>query len=254
MKIALTIGGSDPTGGAGIQADLKTFKSLGVYGLSIPTSLTAQNTTGITDIYDIPPGFFTAQLDVLLRDMRPDAFKTGMLNNKEIIKITAEKIRQYSLKNLVIDPVTISSTGVSLVKEDGLEVMKDYLFPSAQVITPNIYEASLFTGINIQDEEDVKKAAVKFRELGPESVIITGGHFEDKTTDLLFDGTEFLSFQRERLKGEYHGTGCVFSSAVTAFLALGCNIKEATAQANEFVWNAIKSAALIGKGMKILDI
>ncbi len=119
MKIALTIGGSDPTGGAGIQADLKTFKSFGVYGLSIPTALTAQNTTGIADIHDIPPVFFTAQLDALLRDILPDAFKTGMLNTKDIIKIAAEKIRQYSLENLVIDPVTVSSTGVPLVKEEG---------------------------------------------------------------------------------------------------------------------------------------
>lgn len=254
MKIALTIGGSDPTGGAGIQSDLKTFKSLGVYGLSIPTALTAQNTNGVVDIHDLPPGFFTAQLDTLLRDIRPDAFKTGMLSSKEIIRITAEKIRQYSLKNLVIDPVTVSSTGVSLVKDGALELMKDYLFSSAKVITPNIYEASLFTGINIQNEKDMKKAAAKFIEFGPEAVIITGGHLQDKTTDLLLDGTEFLFFQRQRLDGKYHGTGCVFSSAVTAYLALGCNIREAAIKANGFVWNAIKFAVSIGKGMKILDI
>ena len=254
MKTALTIGGSDPTGGAGIQADLKTFKALGVYGLSVPAALTAQDTKGVMEIFDLTPDFFSAQLDTLLRDIIPDAVKTGMLSNKKIIRITAEKMRRYSLKNLIIDPVTVSSTGVSLVKEEGLDLIKECLFPLAKVVTPNIYEASLFTGINIQDEEDMKNAAVKFMEFGAETVIITGGHFRDRTTDLFFDGTEFLSFQRERLEGEYHGTGCVFSSAAAACLALGCSVREAAAKANELVWNAIKSAVSIGKGMKILNV
>ncbi len=254
MEIALTIGGSDPTGGAGIQADLKTFKSFGVYGLSIPTALTAQNTNGVTDIYALPSGFFSEQLDTLLKDIQPDACKTGMLSENEVIKIIAEKINQYSLKNLVIDPVTVSSTGVPLVRDNALELMRDYLFPLAKVITPNIYEASLFTGVNIEDEGDMKRAAVKLKELGPEAVIITGGHLEGKATDLLLNEGEFLSLQREKIEGEYHGTGCVFSSAITACLALGYDVREATVKANEFVWKAIRSAFSIGKGMKILDI
>lgn len=254
MKIALTIGGSDPTGGAGIQADLKTFKSFGVYGLSIPTALTAQNTNGVTGIYDLPSGFFSNQLDTLLKDIKPDALKTGMLGSSEIIKIIAEKIKQYSLKNLVVDPVTVSSTGVPLVNDRALEFMKDYLFPLAKVITPNIYEASLFTGINIQDEEDMKKAAIKLKGFGPETVIITGGHLERQTIDLLLYEGEFLSLQREKIEGKYHGTGCVFSSAITACLALGYDVRETSVKANEFVWKAIKSAFSIGKGMKILNI
>ena len=254
MKTVLTIGGSDPTGGAGIQADLKTFKAFGVYGLSIPAALTAQNTKGISNIYAVSPNFLSEQLDVLLNDSLPDAFKTGMLSNSGIIKIIAEKIKQYSLKNLVIDPVTVSSTGVSLINDNALDTIKDYLFPIAQVITPNIYEASLFTGINIQDEEDMKKAAIKLKELGPETIIITGGHLEGKTIDLLFDKREFLSLQREKLDGEYHGTGCVFSASVTSCLALGYEAREAFVRANEFVWNAIKSAVSIGKGMKILNV
>lgn len=254
MKIALTIGGSDPTGGAGIQADLKTFKSFGVYGLSIPTALTAQNTNGVTGIYDLPSGFFSNQFDTLLKDIKPDALKTGMLSSSEIIKIIAEKIKQYSLKNLVIDPVTVSSTGVPLVNDNALEFMKDYLFPLAKVITPNIYEASLFTGINIQDEDDMKKAAIKLKGFGPETVIITGGHLERQTIDLLLYEGEFLSLQREKIEGEYHGTGCVFSSAITACLALGYDVRETSVKANEFVWKAIKSAFSIGKGMKILDV
>lgn len=254
MKIALTIGGSDPTGGAGIQADLKTFKSFGVYGLSIPTALTAQNTNGVTGIYDLPSGFFSNQLDTLLKDIKPDALKTGMLSSSEIIKIIAEKIKQYSLKNLVVDPVTVSSTGVPLVNDKALEFMKDYLFPLAKVITPNIYEASLFTGINIQDEEDMKKAAIKLKGFGSETVIITGGHLERQTIDLLLYEGEFLSLQREKIEGQYHGTGCVFSSAITACLAFGYDVRETSVKANEFVWKAIKSAFSIGKGMKILNI
>ena len=254
MKTALTIGGSDPTGGAGIQADLKTFKSFGVYGLSIPTALTAQNTNGVTGIYDLPSGFFSNQLDTLLKDIKPDALKTGMLSSSEIIKIIAEKIKQYSLKNLVIDPVTVSSTGVPLVNDNALEFMKDYLFPLAKVITPNIYEASLFTGINIQDEEDMKKAAIKLKGFGSETVIITGGHLERQTIDLLLYEGEFLSLQREKIEGQYHGTGCVFSSAITACLAFGYDVRETSVKANEFVWKAIKSAFSIGKGMKILNI
>ena len=254
MKTALTIGGSDPTGGAGIQADLKTFKSFGVYGLSIPTALTAQNTNGVTGIYDLPSGFFSNQLDTLLKDIKPDALKTGMLSSSEIIKIIAEKIKQYSLKNLVVDPVTVSSTGVPLVNDNALEFMKDYLFPLAKVITPNIYEASLFTGINIQDEEDMKKAAIKLKGFGSETVIITGGHLERQTIDLLLYEGEFLSLQREKIEGQYHGTGCVFSSAITACLALGYDVRETSVKANEFVWKAIKSAFSIGKGMKILNI
>jgi hydroxymethylpyrimidine/phosphomethylpyrimidine kinase len=254
MKTALTIGGSDPTGGAGIQADLKTFKSFGLYGFSVPTALTAQNTEGVTDIHEVSPDFFSTQLDTLLRDIHPGAFKTGMLGSHNTIKIITEKTTQYSLKNLVIDPVTVSSTGVSLVTDKTLEMMKDSLFPLAKAVTPNIYEASLFTGITIEDVEDMKKAAVKFLDFGAEAVIITGGHFKEKATDLLFDGKEFLSFQRKRLDGEYHGTGCALSSAITSCLALGYEVREAAAKANEFVWYAIQSAMSIGKGMKILNI
>ncbi len=254
MKTALTIGGSDPTGGAGVQADLKTFKSLGVYGLSIPAALTAQSTEGVIDIHDIPPVFFTEQIETLLRDIHPDALKTGMLYASETISIVSEKVKQYSLKNLVIDPVTVSSSGASLVKDSVLETMKSYLFPLARIITPNIHEASLFTGINIQDEEDIKKAAVRLREFGPQTVVITGGHLQGKAIDLLFDGDDFLSLEGKRLEGEYHGTGCVFSSVVTASFALDLDVKEAVIKAKDFVFRAMRSAISPGKGMKILNI
>ncbi len=254
VKTALTIAGSDPTGGAGFQADLKVFNSMGVYGLSIPSVLTIQNTSGVLDIFALPSDFFSTQLDSLLKDIRPDALKTGMLYTSGIVEVVVEKIKEYSLENLVVDPVTVSSTGVSLIKEGALEVMKNNLFPLTRVITPNIYEASVLTGLDIQNEDDMKKAAVKLRDYGLKAVVITGGHLQEKAIDMFFDGEDFLLLEDERLEGEYHGTGCVFSSVITAGLALGYDVKEATVKAKEFVWNAMKSAVSIGKGMKVLNI
>jgi len=253
MKIALTIAGSDPTGGAGLQADLKVFKSLGVYGLSIPSVLTAQSTAGVSDIFELPASFFSAELDTLLQDIHPDALKTGMLYSPDIIGIAAQKIKKYSLQNLVIDPVTVSSTGISLVRDGCLEALKGYLFPLAKVITPNIYEASVFTGINIDNEKDMKDAAVKLRDFGPQTVIVTGGHLKHAAIDILWDGKEFLTLESERAEGEYHGTGCAFSSVIAACLALGYDVRESAVKAKGFVGNAMKSAVMIGKGMKVLN-
>jgi len=253
MKIALTIAGSDPTGGAGLQADLRTFKSMGVYGLSVPSALTVQDTSGVLDIHEVPADFFSAQLDTILKDIYPHAIKTGMLYSPDSIRIVAQKIKWYSLKNLVIDPVTVSSTGVSLLKEDALEVMRDYLFPLARVITPNVYEAQLLTGINIEGEKDMKDVAVRLRDFGPEVAIVTGGHLHGGAADILWDGEGFLTLKSERVGGGYHGTGCVFSSAITASLALGYDVKESALRAKEFVLNAIRSAISPGKGMKVLN-
>jgi len=253
MKTALTIAGSDPTGGAGLQADLRAFRALEVYGVSVPSVLTAQDTGGVYGIQEIPSGFFSEQLDTLLKDIRPDALKTGMLYSADLMAIISERIRGYSLQNIVIDPVTVSSTGVLLVQEGALEALKNYLFPLAKVVTPNIYEASVLTGADIRNEQDMKEAMLKLRGYGPEAVIITGGHMEEKAVDMLFDGTEFLSLENEKLEGEYHGTGCVFSSVITACLAKGYDVKEAFVKAKEFVWDAMKSAVFLGKGMKILN-
>jgi len=254
LRTALTIAGSDPTGGAGLQADLRTFKALGVYGLSVPSVLTAQNTEGVYGIQEMPSGFFSEQLDILLKDIRPDALKTGMLYSSDIIKIISEKIEAYSLHNLVIDPVTVSSTGVLLVEERTMDAVKNILFPLAKVITPNIYEASVLTGIDIRNDEDVKNVMPKLKGLGPEIVIITGGHMEEKAVDILFDGKEFLSLENDKLEAEFHGSGCVFSSVITACLARGYDVKEAFIKAKEFVWNAMRAAISPGKGMKILNL
>jgi hydroxymethylpyrimidine/phosphomethylpyrimidine kinase len=253
LKIALTIAGSDPTGGAGFQADLRTFHAMGIYGLSIPSVLTAQSTKGVHSIQEIRSEFFEAQLDTLLQDIKPDALKTGMLYSSDIIKILSEKYRKYSLSNLVIDPVIVSSTGVSLVEEGVKEAMKEHLMPLAKVITPNINEAAVFTGINIHGEKEMKEAAVKLKDYGAGAVIITGGHMKEKALDLLFDGEDFLSLENDKLEGEFHGTGCVFSSVITACLALGYDVKEAFIKANEFVWTAMRAAISPGKGMKILN-
>ena len=253
-RIALTIAGSDPTGGAGFQADLRTFDKMGVYGLSIPTVLTAQNTEGVYSIHEVPADFISEQLDVLLRDIKPDAFKTGMLYNAESVRAVALKIKEYSLNNLVIDPVTVSSTGVQLMEDKGLEAMKNGLFPLSRVITPNIYEASVLTGMDIRNEKEMKAAVVILKEFGCHAVIITGGHLEGKAVDMLFDGKEFLSLENKRLEGEFHGTGCLFSSAITACLALGYDMNEAFIKAKETVWNAMKTALPVGNGMKLLNI
>ncbi len=254
VKTALTIAGSDPSGGAGLQADLRTFRAMGVYGLSIPSALTAQNTEEVYNIHELPSGFVSEQIAVLLRDVRPDALKTGMLYTVDIIQTVAEKIKEYSLENLVIDPVTVSSTGVLLMENGVLEAVRRYLFPLSRVITPNTYEASVLTGIDIKSERDVKETAVKLREFGSGAVIITGGHLKGKAIDLLFDGDGFLSLENEMLEGEYHGTGCVFSSSLTAGLALGCDIKEAFVRAKDFTFNAMKSAITVGRGMKVLNV
>jgi hydroxymethylpyrimidine/phosphomethylpyrimidine kinase len=254
MKLALTIAGSDPTGGAGLQIDLRTFKSMGVYGLSVPTVMTSQNTEGVFDIHELPIDFFSRQLDTLLDDVLPDAVKTGMIYSPEIIEVVVDRVKEYSLRNLVVDPVIVSSSGRLLIKDGILATMRDYLFPVAGVITPNIYEAALFTGIDIRNEEDMKESAKRLLGLGPSSVIITGGHLENSAIDILFDGKEFLILEKDVFGGEYHGTGCVFSAVITASLALGYELREAFLKAKEFVYNAMRSAITIGKGMKILNV
>jgi hydroxymethylpyrimidine/phosphomethylpyrimidine kinase len=254
MKTALTIAGSDPTGGAGLQADLTMFKALGVNGVSIVSVITAQNTEGVSDIHELPAGVLSSQLTTLLNDMKPDALKTGMLYTTDIVKIISKNIQSYSLKNLVIDPVTVSSTGVSLADEGMIEALKKYLFPLSRVITPNIDEAAALSGVTIHNKEDVKEAAVRLRGLGPESVIVTGGHMKGNAVDLLFDGEEFMTIENEKIEGAFHGTGCAFSAAVTACLALGYTIKESFIEAKDIVYKAMKSAKSPGKGMKVLKI
>jgi len=252
MKAALTIAGSDPTGGAGLQADLRAFRAFGVHGLSVASALTAQNTEGVSSIFPVDMQFFAGQMDILLRDITPDAVKTGMVYSRELVGIIAEGIRSYSLKNLVVDPVTISSSGASLVEDGTLDAIKEQLFPLAKVITPNIYEASVLTGISIENVAQMEEAAKELKKMGTENVIITGGHLEGKALDLYYDGFSFFRLESEKREGDYHGTGCAFSAAITASLALGRTTLEAARRAKEFINNALANAYHLGKGMGLL--
>lgn len=254
MKTVLSIAGSDPTGGAGLQADLRVFKSLGVHGLSAPSALTVQSTKGVEDIMAVEERFFRRQLDVLLGDIRPDALKTGMLYAGHIIEAVAAAVREHLLKDLVVDPVTVSSTGVALLEEDALEHMKTGLFPLARIITPNIYEASVYTGINVENDLDMERAAKMLREMGSEAVVITGGHFDRQAMDLYYDGKEMHRLTADKIEGDYHGTGCAFSAAIAVFLALGHVPFDAARKAKIYVEEAIKRAYRAGKGLKLLAL
>ena len=252
MEIALTIAGSDPSGGAGLQADLKVFKELGVHGLSVPTALTSQNTMSVEGFLPVDPSFIEQQLRALLADMVPGGLKTGMLAAIDAVKAIAPVIRDFALKNLVVDPVSVSSSGALLMEEGGLDALRDELFPLAAVITPNIYEAAVLSGLNVETPEDMEAAARALKETGPGVVIITGGHLKEEAVDVFFDGKEMVRITGEMMQGEYHGTGCVFSAAITAFLTKGIAPLKSTQMAKEFVSKKIKSAFHPGKGMGIL--
>jgi hydroxymethylpyrimidine/phosphomethylpyrimidine kinase len=253
MKIALTVAGSDPTGGAGLQADLKVFKEFNVHGLSVVSAITAQNTEGVDSIFPVGKDSLEKQLRILLSDIKPDALKIGMLYSKWAVEIIAKVFKEYSLENLVIDPVTVSSSGMSLVDNGTLDLLRDELFPFSKIITPNIYEASVITGIVIKDENDMENTAKILKDMGPDVVVITGGNLHEMALDLYYDGGSHY-IEGEKIKGEYHGTGCTFSAAVTALLALGHNPLESVKGAKAFVTNAIKKAYHPGRGMGVLDL
>jgi hydroxymethylpyrimidine/phosphomethylpyrimidine kinase len=240
MKTALTIAGSDPTGGAGLQADLKVFRAFGVHGLAVVSAVTAQNTLGVESVLPIEKEFFEKQLHILLSDTKPEAVKLGMLYSTWAVELITSVIKEYSLKNLVIDPVTVSSSGRTLVADGTLDAVREKLFPLSKVITPNIYEASVLTG-----------AARILKNMGPEVVVITGGHLEEIALDLYYDG-EFHDIEGKKIEGQYHGTGCAFSAAITASLAIGHISLESVRHAKEFINTAIRKAYHPGKGMGLL--
>ncbi|MDQ7788316.1 MAG: bifunctional hydroxymethylpyrimidine kinase/phosphomethylpyrimidine kinase [Thermodesulfovibrionales bacterium] len=253
MKTVLTIAGSDPTGGAGLQADLKVFRAFGVYGISVVAAITAQNTQGVNAIFSVEKIAIKNQFETLLSDIRPDAVKIGMLYRIDAVEIVSDLIRKYSLQNVVIDPVTVSSSGTSLVDEGTLDAIKGKLFPLAKIITPNMYEATVLTGVAIENREGMEEAAAILKQTGTDVVLITGGHLEGIALDLYYDGV-FHRLESEKLPGEFHGTGCIFSSAIAALLALEYAPLETARKAKEFVKNAIKKAYYPGKGMGILHI
>ncbi|MGG3470572.1 bifunctional hydroxymethylpyrimidine kinase/phosphomethylpyrimidine kinase [Neobacillus pocheonensis] len=251
MKKALTIAGSDSGGGAGIQADLKTFQELEVFGMSALTAVTAQNTLGVHGVYPMTVEAVIKQIQAIGDDMGTDAVKTGMLFNADIIRAVSEQISKYKWDNLVVDPVMIAKGGASLLQIEAISAMKNYLLPLAKVITPNIPEAEVLTEMSIQTEEDKQEAAQRLFELGVKNIVIKGGHDDNETEsiDLLFDGKKFYTFTSKRIETKNtHGTGCTFSAAITAELANGATIYDAVVKAKDFIQAAIEEDLEIGLG------
>ena len=251
MPRALTIAGSDSGGGAGVQADLKTFTALGVYGMSAITSVTVQNTEGVFGVYDLPPEVVYNQIKVVVEDIGVDSAKTGMLSNTEIVLAVARAIRDLRIPNLVVDPVFRSKSGDPLLRDESVEVLVREIFPLALVVTPNVPEAEVICGDRIRKLRDMELCAKKILELGPKAVVIKGGHLEtEKAIDLFYEGgTEFHYFVDDRVKTKNtHGTGCTFSSAICALLARGEDLKTAIRKAKDYVRVAIEKNPGLGRG------
>ncbi len=249
MKKVLTIAGSDCSGGAGIQADLKTFAAHGVYGMSVIVSVVAENTCRVIDIQDITPHIIKKQMDAVFEDITPDAVKIGMLSGQECMEAVALKLEQYKPGNVVIDPVMIAKGGHALMKEEALVFFIKRLIPLAGMLTPNIPEAEAISGMRINNPEDMKKAAVSIYQMGAGSVLVKGGHLDGDAEDILFDGKEFYIYSTRRIKTKNtHGTGCTFSSAIASNLALGLPFQKAIENAKEYVTMAIEHSLEIGKG------
>ena len=249
MRVALTIAGSDSGAGAGIQADLKTFAAHGVYGLTAITAVTAQNTLGVTTFQALPADLITAQIEAVVADIGVHAAKTGMLPNAASVEAVAAAVVDLEIPLLVVDPVMVATSGDRLLDDDAIAAMKSELFSRALTVTPNIPEAEALTGIAIATEEDRRQAARAIAALGAASVIIKGGHLATHDiSDLLFDGHAFHEFRGERVHGSTHGTGCTFSAALAAHLALGRPLVEAIPLAQRYVAGAIRHAPGLGRG------
>jgi hydroxymethylpyrimidine/phosphomethylpyrimidine kinase len=255
IKIALTIAGSDSGGGAGIQADLKTFAAFGVFGTSAITAITAQNTVGVTAVQALPADLVTAQIEAVSSDMHIAATKVGMLATVAVVEAVAAAIASLELPLVVVDPVMLAKSGDRLLDDDAVRAVKEELLPRALVVTPNLPEAEALSGRAIHSLEDARDAATRILKLGPSAVVIKGGHGEGpELVDLLFDGRTFLEFRTARIETRNtHGTGCTFASAVAARLALGDALVDAVANAQAYVAGAIRHAFAIGHGHGPLD-
>ena len=246
---AMTIAGSDSGGGAGIQADLKTFSALGVYGSSTLTAITAQNTVGVTMVHEIPIDIIVAQIDAVLSDIGADAVKTGMLASSAIVETVAAEMERHQVSRLVVDPVMVAMSGDRLLREDAVEALRTRLIPLAAVVTPNIPEAEALTGLKIETDEDVRRAAEAIVQLGARAVVVKGGHREGPATDLFYDGVRFQEFSAPRIDTvNTHGTGCTFASAVAAGLAKGLEVVESVELAKDYVTEAIRRSFPVGHG------
>lgn len=246
---ALTIAGSDSGGGAGIQADLKTFAALGVYGMSAITALTAQNTLGVRGVVEIDPDFVSSQVRAVVEDIGVDAVKTGMLANAAIIRQVAEDVRDLSIGNLIVDPVMVAKSGDALLRQDAVQSLIEELFPLALVVTPNLHEASALVGWDVKDVEGMREAARRIKAMGPRFVVVKGGHLLGNPMDLLYDGEKYREYANERCQSQHtHGTGCTFASAIAAEIAKGNDVEAAVAGAKAYITGAIRRGLAIGKG------
>ncbi len=249
MKTVLTIAGSDSIGGAGIQADIKSISANGCYAMSVITSVTAQNTLGVNGVFNIPADFVRKQLDSVFDDIRPDAVKIGMLPNKEIINTVADVLSERYAENIVVDTVMISTSGHRLMAEEAVTALIERIFPIAAVVTPNIFETEVISGMEIETDEDIKNAAVRIRNKGCLSVLIKGGHRKGNADDLLYDGNEFSIYRNAMIDNpNTHGTGCTLSSAIAANLAKGYSTSESVGNAKKYLTGAIADGLDIGKG------
>ena len=250
IKRVLTIAGSDSSGGAGIQADLKTFTALGCYGMSVITAITAQNTVEVRSIHEIPPTEVRNQMEAVLDDIGVDAVKTGMLANAAIIETVAEVLEQYQTPNIVVDPVMLSKGGAHLLREDAIEALKRCLLPLATIITPNIPEAASLTGIAIGGYTDIRSSLELLHKLGSQFVLLKGGHFDSQeATDYLFDGNVQQTYSTRRIVTKNtHGTGCTYAAAIACYLAQGCAPPEAVRLAKNFLTGAIEASDFLNIG------
>ena len=255
MRTALTIAGSDPSGGAGVQADLKTFAAHGVYGLSVITAVTAQNTLGLAAFETLSADLVTAQIEAVVSDIGAHAAKTGVLANAAIVEAVAAAVEALGIPRLVVDPVMTAKSGDRLMDDDAVDTMKSGLLRRAFVVTPNIPEAETLAGIPITNEDTRHEAARRIIALGPTVVIIKGGHLPlPDIVDVLYDGRQFVEFRTERVAGRgTHGTGCTFAAAVTAQLALGHPLEDAVPLAQQYVAGAIRAAPNLGQGHGPMD-
>lgn len=255
IKTVLTIAGSDCSGGAGIQADIKTITVHKMYAMSVITALTAQNTLGVSDILETTPEFVAAQMDSVFTDIFPDAVKIGMVSNPDIIAVIADKLKKYGAKNIVIDPVMVSTSGSKLMSDKAVDILKSTLFPMGTVITPNIPEAEVLSGIEIQDERDMLNAAEKISDkLGNVSVLIKGGHLASSADDLIYDNGSILWLREKKIENSNtHGTGCTLSSAIACGLANGMSVRESIAKAKRYITGAIRCDFNLGKGSGPLE-
>ena len=254
MKTALTIAGSDSSGGAGIQADIKTMTMHGVYAMSAITAMTAQNTTGVRAIQEATPDFLRQQLDAVFEDIRPDAVKIGMVSSSELIRVIADRLRFYGAGNVVVDPVMVASAGSSLIRQDAVQMLIRELLPISTLVTPNIPEAQVLSGLTIRDKEDMIAAAKQIGDRYRCAVLLKGGHSVNDANDLLYANGELRWFEGKRIDNpNTHGTGCTLSSAITANLALGYDLAESIRRAKEYLTGALSAMLDLGRGSGPLD-